>query len=78
VRRRRRKRNPSDHSFRAIAWTIGITALTAATGAVVVWYINKRLSPPPEKPAIDVEVGGKIPEDIKNWWARQPPGSQVA
>jgi heme/copper-type cytochrome/quinol oxidase subunit 2 len=77
-RRRRRRRNPThDHSLHAIAWTIGITALTAATGAIVVYYVNKRLNPPspPQKPALEVNVGGQWPETLKNWFNQQPPGS---
>lgn len=43
-RRRRARRNPEDHSVKQIAWTVGITALTAATTAFVVWYVNKKLT----------------------------------
>jgi hypothetical protein len=64
---------------RAIAWTVGITALTAATGAVVVWYVNKRLAEQQQqqKAAIDVQVKGQLPDNFKNWFNAQP-GSQVA
>ena len=66
--------------MRAIAWTVGITALTAATGAVVVWYVNKRLAEQKQEQqaAIDVQVKGQLPDNFKTWFNAQPPGSQVA
>jgi hypothetical protein len=46
VRRRRRKhrRNPLGSTAKDLIWTLAVTALTAATGAVVVYYVNKKLA----------------------------------
>lgn len=74
-RRRKHRRNPtSDRSLKAIAWTVGITALTAAVGAVVVYYVNKKLQPAPAKPAL--EVSGQWPDTVKQWLNQ--PGTKVA
>mgnify|MGYP001573024651 CR=1 FL=1 len=62
-KRRRAKRNPpAGYTAKQIGWTVAITALTAATGAIVIWYVNKKLAPPPEKPALNVNVTGEWAE----------------
>jgi hypothetical protein len=76
-RRRRAKRNPqSGYTAKQIGWTIAITALTAATGAVVIWYVNRRLEPPPKKPALVVsgdwaDAATKAAQDFQTVFAPQ-------
>jgi hypothetical protein len=78
-RRRRAKRNPG-YTAKQIGWTIAITALTAATGAVVIWYVNKKLEPAPKKPALVVsgewtDAATKAAQDIQSVFAPPQTGS---
>lgn len=76
-KRRRARRNPRDgYTAKQIAWTVAITAITAATGAVVIYYVNKKLQPqgqiPAEEPALDVKVTGQWADATKK--LLYPPG----
>lgn len=75
MRRRRRRRNPLEsHTAKQLGWTIAITAITAATSAVVIWWVNRRLQPV-EKPTNTYDATKKSLIDITNPAVSQRPST---
>lgn len=64
----RRRSNPvksSDHTLKTLGYTLLVAGLTAGVGAVVIYYVNKKLEPPPKEDALDIKIGGTAADQAK-------------